>query len=177
MLAVSACLAVLAAATALGVARAAAPDAGTLSVERGKGVVMLDLRGSILGRLAVGSLRVTDQTPADRFGALVVGKKVTPERLGPRTVVYRGQGLRFRMLGGGYRIVVRGTGIDISAVGKGVAVLDAEPKLGLEDAGVYSLDGVDCGLQPELCLPLPLDPTRFALGSPDEGRSAGKVTP
>ena len=68
-------------------------DAGTLSVERGKGVVMIDLRGSVLGRLTAGSLRVTDQTPNDRYGALVVGRKLTQERLGPRTVLYRGQGL------------------------------------------------------------------------------------
>jgi hypothetical protein len=81
------------------------------------------------------------------------------------------------MLGGGYRVVVRGTGIDLSAVGKGVAVLDGEPKLGSVDAGVYSLDGVDCGLEPELCLPLPLEPTRFTLGPSEEGRSSGKLTP
>ena len=44
---------------------AAEPTSGTLSVERGKGVVMIDLRGSVLGRLTTGSLRVTDQTPND----------------------------------------------------------------------------------------------------------------
>ncbi len=72
---------------------------------------MIDLRGSVLGRLTTGTLRVTDQTPNDRYAALVVGRKVTQERLGPRTVLYRGQGLRFRMLGGGYRMVARGSGI------------------------------------------------------------------
>lgn len=176
MLAVLACFTVSSAAL-LGAAYAAEPDGGALSVERGKGVVMLDMRGSILGRLSVGTLRVTDQTPADRFTALVFGRKVAQERIGPRTVVYRGQGLRFRMLGGRYRVVVRGTGIDISAVGKGTALLDAEPKFVGDDAGVYSLEGVDCGLEPEQCLPLPLEPTRFTLGPSEEGRSSGKVTP
>jgi len=164
-------------ATLLGAAYAAEPSGGTLSVERGRGVVILDLRGSILGRLSSGTLRVTDQTPLDRFTPLVVGRRVTQERLGPRTVVYRGQGLRFRMLGGGYRTVVRGAGIDISAVGKGVAVLDGEPRAVLDDAGLYSLDGVDCGLEPERCLPLPLEPTRLALGPPDESRASGKPAP
>jgi len=168
--------AIAACAAFLGVAAAAEPDGGALSVERGKGVVMLDLRGSILGRLTTGSLRVTDQTPNDKYAALVVGRKVTQERIGPRTVVYRGLGLRFRMLGGGYRVVVRGSGIDISAVGKGVAVLDAEPRFVGDDAGVYSLDGVDCGLEPELCLPLPLEPERFTLGA-EEARPSVKVTP
>jgi hypothetical protein len=176
MLALLACSTVACAAL-LGVASAAGPDGGALSVERGKGVVMLDLRGSILGRLSKGSLRVTDQTPADRYAALVVGRKVTQERIGPRTVVYRGQWLRFRMLGGGYRVVVRGSGIDISAVGKGVAVLDGEPAFAGDDAGVYSLDGVDCGLEPEVCLPLPLEPERFTLGAADGGQASGKGTP
>src|SRR5687768_11813071 len=80
---------VLLASTAWG----AEPSAGTLSVERGKGVVMVDLRGSLLGRLVTGTLRVTDTTPNDRYSGLVVGRKVVQERLGPRTVLYRGQGL------------------------------------------------------------------------------------
>ena len=149
---------------------AAEPTAGTLSVERGKGVVMVDLRGSLLGRLGSGSLRVTDHTPSDRYTALVVGRKVTQERIGPRTVVYRGQGLRFRMLGGGYRVVVRGSGISVSAVGRGVVVLDAEPRFTGEDAGVYSLDGVDCSLEPALCAPLPTEPERFTLGPAETDR-------
>jgi hypothetical protein len=66
---------------------------------------MLDLRGSVLGRLGSGTLRVTDHTPADRYVALVVGRKLTQERVRPRTVLYRGHDLRFRMLGGAYRIV------------------------------------------------------------------------
>ena len=144
-------------------ARAAEPTAGTLSVDRGKGVVMVDLRGSLLGRLVTGSLRVTDLTPNDRYSALVAGRKVTQERLGPRTVIYRGQGLRFRMLGGGYRVVARGSGISVSAVGRGVVMLDAEPKFLGDETGVYSFDGVDCSLEPTLCTPLPTEPERFVL--------------
>ena len=153
-----------------GHAAAAEPD-GVLSVERGKGVVMLDLRGSVLGRLTSGTLRVTDHTPGDRYVALVVGRKVVQERLGPRTVLYRGQGLRYRMLGGGYRIVVRGNGIDVSAVGRGVVMLDGEPRVPGEDTGVYSLDGADCELEPQLCTPVPIEPERFVLGPKIDERS------
>jgi hypothetical protein len=152
---------------AASVAVAAEPTAGTLSVERGKGVVMVELRGSLLGRLVSGSIRVTDLTPNDRYAATVVGRRVAAERLGPRTVIYRGQGLRFRMLGGGYRVVVRGSGISVSAVGRGVVMLDAEPRFAGDDAGVYSLDGVDCSLEPALCTPLPTEPTRFTLEPPE----------
>ncbi len=157
----------IAAAAVLGASPgAAAPDVGVLSVEDGKGMVMLDLKGSVLGRLSSGTLRVTDQTPLDRYSPLVVGRKVTQERLGPRTVLYRGQNLRFRMVGGGYRIVVRGAGISVSAVGRGVVALDGDPKLPGENVGVYSLEeGVDCDVERSLCTPLPEEPERFTLGS------------
>lgn len=155
----------------VGFAGAAEPNAGTLSVERGKGVVMLDLRGNVLGRLTSGSLRVTDHTPGDRYAAYVVGRKLTQTRVGVRTVLYRGQGLRFRMLGGGYRVVIRGSGIDVEAVGRGVVMLDGEPVSEGDDTGVYSLDGADCGVEPQLCAPLPADPERFILGPATDERS------
>jgi len=168
---------IAAAAAIAGFAGAAEPNVGALSVEQGKGVVMLDLRGSVLGRLTNGTLRVTDHTPGDRYAALVVGRKLTQERLGPRTVLYRGYGLRFRMLGGGYRIVVRGNGIAVSAVGRGVVMLDGDPKVPGEDTGVYSLDGVDCGIEPELCAPLPEEPERFVLGPDTDERSPRTAVP
>jgi hypothetical protein len=147
-------------------AGAAEPTSGTLSVERGRGTIAVELKGSVLGRLGAGTLRVTDQTPNDRYAPLVVGKKMTQERVGPRTVVYRGVGLRFRMLGGGYRMVVRGSGISLSVVGRGVVTLDGDPRFTGDDAGVYSLDGVDCSVEPDSCVPLPTDPQRLTLGPP-----------
>jgi len=149
------------------------PTSGTLSVERGKGVVMIDLKGSVLGRLAVGSLRVTDQTPNDKYAPLVAGKKVTQERLGPRTVIYRGQGLRFRLVGGGYRMVARGSGIAVSAVGHGVVMLDGEPRWPGDDVGIYSRDGSDCSTEPDKCMPIPTDPERFALEPPPSEPTPG----
>lgn len=159
-----------------GAAGAAEPTAGTLSVERGKGTVNLDLRGSVVGRLANGTLRVTDQTPNDRYAALVVGKRLTQERIGLRTIVYKGQGLRFRMLGGGYRMAARGSGISVSAVGHGWVTLDGDPKFTGDDVGVYSLNGVDCSVEPQNCVALPTDPLRFALeAAPDNPKT--KVSP
>jgi len=170
-LALISCASAVALTALAGLAGAAEPSVGTLSVERGKGVVMLDLRGNVLGRLTSGTLRVTDNTPGDRYAAYVVGRKLTQVRTGPRTVLYRGQGLRFRMLGGGYRVVVRGTGIDVEAVGRGVVLLDGEPRIEGEDVGVYSLDGADCGVEPQLCSPLPAEPERFILGPTTDERS------
>jgi hypothetical protein len=64
---------------------------------------------------------------------------------------------------------VVGTGIALSAVGRGVVVLDGEPRAD-ETTGLYSLtEGVDCSIDPTLCTPLPDEPERFTLGSPVEG--------
>jgi hypothetical protein len=156
--------AALAAAALTAVAGASGPTAGSLSLERGRGVVTLDLRGVVLGRLTAGSLRVVDTTPRDRHTPLVMGRRVTEERIGPRTVLYRGQGLRFRMLGGGYRITIRANGISLSVVGRGTATLDGEPRFAGDSTGVYSFeDGVDCGFEPELCTALPEEAQRFLL--------------
>jgi hypothetical protein len=167
--------------TALFVATAFAwagePSAGTLSVERGKGLVTIELRGSVLGRIGTGTLRVTDLTPNDRFAPLVVGRRMKEERLGPRTVLYRGQGLRFRLVGGGYRMVARGSGMAVSAVGRGWVVLDGDPRFLGDEAGIYSFDGVDCGVEPLSCTPLPTEPERFLLEPPPEEPPTPKARP
>jgi hypothetical protein len=159
-------LCTLTALAATTVAWADEPTAGTLSVERGRGVVMIDLKGSVVGRITSGSLRVTDHTPNDRYAAVVFGRKLTQDRLGPRTVLYRGFGIRFRMLGGGYRMVARGSGITVSAVGRGTVMLDGEQRFAGDDPGVYSLDGTDCSIDPLTCTPLPIEPERFDLEPP-----------
>jgi len=165
-----ACSIVVVVAVAAAASAGAAPIPGSLSVDQGRGVVVLELRGSVLGRLGNGTLRVTDLTPRDPFGEIVTGKNlITEERVGARTVLYRGQGLRFRMLGGRYRIRVVGAGIAVSAVGRGVVVLDGE-RQDDETTGLYSLtEGVDCSIEPTLCTPLPDEPERFTLGSSIEG--------
>ena len=35
-----------------------------------------------------------------------------------------------------------------------------------DDIGLYSRDGADCSSEPSSCLPLPVDPERFALEAP-----------
>jgi hypothetical protein len=156
----------VAAAVVVGTAGATGPTAGTLSVEGGRGVVTLELRGSMLGLLANGSLRVTDLTPKDRYAPIVTGRKLVQLRVGPRTTVFRGQGLRFRMLGGSYRIVVRGGGIALSGVGWGWVTLDGEPRFAGDDTGVYAVDGTDCSADPLTCAPIPEVPLRIKLGTP-----------
>jgi hypothetical protein len=160
-----ACASALAAALAA-TAGAAGTVNGTLSVAEGRGVIEVDLRGSVIGRLGSGTLRVIDLTPRDRFGEIVHGRDLVEETVGPRTALYRGQGIRFRMLGGAYKVTVRGRGIDLAAVGRGLVSLDGEPRPLDGGTGMYSVTGVDCGIEPLLCTPLPVEPARFTIGSP-----------
>ena len=84
------------------------------------------------------------------------------------------------MLGGGYRMVLKGSGIALSVVGRGVVTLDGDPRFAGDDAGVYSLDGVDCSIEPQNCVALPSDPQRFTLGSAggaDAEASSAMTTP
>jgi hypothetical protein len=158
-----ACLAAVSTVLVAG-ARGADPELGSLSVERGRGLITLEVRGSVLGRLALGSITVTDRTPNDPYLASVTGKRVVIQRrLTPTKVFIRGQGLRFRMLGGSYKIVIRGSGISLSAVGRGHVWLDGEPRFLGDDMGVYSIDGIDCGAEPESCDLVPDEPVRERL--------------
>lgn len=144
-------------------------DAGMLSVEHGRGTVILDVRGtSVLGRLGNGTITVVDRTPNDPYIANVTGRRVTQKRLGPSRFLFRGQGLRFRMVGGDYRIAVRGSGITLSAVGKGSVWLDGEPRFEGDDTGIYSVEGVDCSVEAELCTAVPDEPLRLRLGPQSE---------
>jgi hypothetical protein len=163
-LALLACAAIVAASLA-GLAGAAAPTPGTLGVEQGKGTVTLELKGSILGVLTNGSVRVTDLTPRDRFVPYVFGRRLSITRTGPRTILYRGKSLRYRMLGGSTRVVVKGNGVSLSASGRGYTILDGEPRFPDEDVGHYSLEGIDCSLEVTLCVPLPDVAERHLIGT------------
>jgi hypothetical protein len=159
-------------------AQGADPETGTLSLERGKGFVVLDVRGNVLGRFTNGSITVTDRTPNDAYVATVTGRRmVVQRRLGPHRLFVRGQGLRFRMLGGSYRIVIRGQGISLSAVGRGSVSIDGEPRFAGDDLGLYSTESdVDCGLEPQSCLPVPDEPVRVRLGGATDPQSGQKGT-
>ena len=141
---------------------AARPGAGTLSIEGGKGVVVVRGNGGLLGRVAHGSVEVVDLTPDDAWRPTVNGVSRA------RRVAMRGWNLTFRILGGDYRLTVKGEGISISARGNGVATLLGLPGL-TGDTGLYAAGpSVDCGDEPDQCEPLPSVLTRVPFG-PTEG--------
>jgi hypothetical protein len=164
-LALLAC-AVTVAASLAGLSGAAVPAPGTLAVEQGKGTVTVEIKGSILGVLTNGSVRVTDLTPRDRFVPYVFGRRLSITRVGPKTILYKGKSLRYRMLGGSTRLVVKGSGISLSASGRGYTILDGDRRFPDEVTGYYSLEGIDCRADVTLCDPLPDLPERHTIGTP-----------
>ena len=155
------CLALLA--LALPVAAVSALDAGegTLSVADGRGKVTLDVRGGVIGRLDRGQITVYDKTLSDAHYPVVNGSDVPEVYLADGGVRYRGAGLRFRLIGGGYRILIQGRGLDLSVVGKGSGFIEGDTL----EPGWYSLDGADCSKSRLDCELLPEPGIRFRLGA------------
>jgi len=135
---------------------------GTLSVEDGNGKVSVQARGGVIGRLERGTVTIFDLTPDDANDPVVFGDDRPVRFIGETGIQYAGTGLRFRLVGGGFRIVITGRGIDLSVVAKGSGSIAAEARVG--DPGVYSLDGADCRNVRSTCTPLPESPRRFQLG-------------
>jgi len=134
---------------------------GTLSVDSGSGKVTLEARGGVIGRFDRGLVTITDLTPDDQFSPIVFGDEFPTRVLENGGVVYRGTNVRFRLVGGRFKIFVSGSGIDLSAVGNGTVVLEGTGK----SPGTYSLDGDDCRSPKVKCKPLPDPPKRFKLGT------------
>jgi hypothetical protein len=146
---------------------------GTLSVEDGRGTVMIQARGGVIGRLDRGTVTIYDLTPEDENDPYVFGDDLPVRLVGENGIRYAGSGLRYRVTGGGFKILINGRGIDLSAVGKGSGLIRGE----LEDPGLYSLDGADCRKDPVSCKPLPDVQRRFQLGTPGADKKSAPPAP
>ena len=106
-------------------------QAGQLELQRGAGTVVVAMvRGAILGRFERGRLTVTNR----KGGATeitVFGAEETIER--ENGTIYRGQDIRFKISGLGWRVGIQAVGLDLSLVGRGVATL--------RGTGLVSVDG------------------------------------
>jgi hypothetical protein len=139
------------------------PGDGTLVVDNGRGQVTIRARGGIIGRFDSGRL-IVEEISSGANPPIVYG----PERirdLGVHRTLYVGEDVRFRMIGGLYRITIQAVGMDVSAVGRGTVVLDAT---GFTDLpGRFSING-------GTFQPLPGKPTTFQLGQPPPAGTIGK---
>src|SRR5918912_507644 len=118
--------------------RAARTDTGegTLQVKNGHGTFIINARGGIIGSFAKGRVVITDPIDGDGTGPIVSGDDWHKER-SDTTDVFGGTKVRFRLIGGTFRIRVIGTGVNLSVVGRGTVTLNGQ---GTDDDGTYSVD-------------------------------------
>lgn len=134
---------------------------GTLSVEDGRGVVLLSVRGGVIGRFDRGSVTIVDLTPNDAFEPKVWGAERDVDVRGGDGERHSGKNVRFRVIGGEFFVLVNGSGIELSAVGTGWTTLTGRGR----DPGVFSLDGEECSAPRAKCRALPDEARTFRLGS------------
>jgi hypothetical protein len=138
---------------------------GTLSVRDGRGTVVVQARGAVIGHVARfernGKLVIEDLDETDSSEPRVLGWDWARLR-DDGTPVYGGKAIRFRLIGG--RFVLRATnavGLQLSVVGRGNVTLDGAGSVtqGIGYDGVYSLNG-------EPAESLPDEPETFPLRPP-----------
>ena len=120
------------------VAAAAQPD-GILTIRAASGVLTLSGRGSVIGQ-AVGKGRLLIEDPDPSDGVPVVSGYDRAQRQSRFAILYSGNDLRFRVLGGQFKLRLVASGVSLSFVGKGTAAM---VPVGTADDGSYSLDGGD----------------------------------
>jgi hypothetical protein len=151
----------LLAALTVPVALSAGPTTdGTLSVKRGKGALVLKLKGTVIGHVN-GNVQVKDQRPFDANTPQFTGCK--PKLRHPKfgLSVCKGKNVGFRVTNGRFNVNVRGVAISISAVGRGPVTVDGIGDEGVAD-GVMSVDAAPYESLPD-------DPTILTLGTPPAG--------
>jgi hypothetical protein len=110
---------------------------GTVSI----GSIATPARGALWGQMDRGKVTVVDPVLGDGT-ILVTGwetRDLQPLPSGYTAVVYGGKNLHFRVTGGKYKLTFNGAGIDLTAVGSGIARLNGDEDA--LDAGDYAVDG------------------------------------
>jgi hypothetical protein len=150
--------AMLAAALALptgSVAGMRGPNDGTLSVKDGRGVITIQGRGAVIGSFAQGSVRIFDPIEGDGTGPIVSGEEFHRE-VDDTTDIYRGTKVRFRNIGGTFKVVVKARGINLSFVGKGTVTVNGA---GTDDDGTYATNGAEYSPIPDFLFTFALSAT------------------
>ena len=143
-LAASALFAVPAAAFAFG----AATD-GTLAVETGYGSVFIGgrdadgnpigARGALIGSLGSGKVTLTDPGENNTDDLKVVGCD-TKKEPSDNQLVCTGTKIRYRVVGGRFKVKVQGDDIDLSAVGRGLVTLNGYGTVDTNGDGILDTD-------------------------------------
>jgi hypothetical protein len=140
-------------------ARERSPNDGTLSVRDARGTIVLNVRGGVIGSFARGSVTISDPVDGDGTGPIVTGEDFPPVERNETTTTWRGTRVRFRIIGGAFRVTIKGRGINLSLVGKGNVTLNGA---GTGDDGIYSVNGGEYSLVPDFLF-FPLSVTSVAI--------------
>jgi hypothetical protein len=147
----------LAAALAVPVAvSAAAGTDGTVAVKRGHATIVLKLKGTVIGRMASGTVRMRDLNPYDTAIPQVRHCR-TLRYPNPTTAVCTGRKIVFRAVDGRFVVRLKGSGIFFSAAGRGSVTVQG-PTNPTAPTGVMSLDDGPY-------LPIPHELTTYPLGT------------
>ncbi|HYZ76835.1 MAG TPA: hypothetical protein VE596_05625 [Gaiellaceae bacterium] len=111
-------------------------DDGTLSVRNGDGVVFVAVRGTLIGTCDNCKVSIVDPSPDDGAPPVVSGYEGHKD-LGDTHDIYSGKDVRFRMVGGFFKVKVSGYGIDLAVVAKGWGRIQAYDS----NTGTYSVNG------------------------------------
>ena len=117
-------------------AASSAADDGTLAVKNGDGVVFVAARGTIIGACDKCKVSIVDPSPDDGAPPVVSGYEGHKD-LSDTHDLYSGTDIRFRIVGGIFRIKVAGYGIDLGVVAKGWGRIQAYDS----NTGTYSVNG------------------------------------
>lgn len=112
---------------------------GSFELKAGNGIFIMTGRGVLLAQMDKGVLRVSDLNPNDNVEPAVSGADHTRATDDPNTFVYSGSNIHVRITGGKYKLRFKGSGVDLTAIGVGVADLTGNA-LALAP-GSWSLDG------------------------------------
>jgi hypothetical protein len=133
-------------------AQASGSGSGTLSVKNATGAVAVAARGVLLGHCDRCTVTITNPNPLDDGSSRVVQPlSVLRTPLSDTKTAYQGNDLRFKLIGGFFRVRIVGTGIDVSVVADGNAVLDEGT------AGTYSRNGDQYLPMPAFKVPLQIN--------------------
>ena len=152
------CMLALLVATGTAAARTDGQNDGTLTVKNADGRIVINGKGAgVIGRFDKGQVTIKDPNPNDGTGPIVTGADVT-QSVGEKTTRYSGSKVRFRIIGGSFSVIVFGTDIDLSAIGKGIVALDGTVagRGNSDDAATYSVNGEAAQPFPSFRLTFPL---------------------
>jgi hypothetical protein len=112
---------------------------GDFELKAANGTFIVAGHGVLLAQIGKGVVRVTDMTPNDGQQPAISGADRTLPTDDPNVTLYLGSNIHVRVTGGKYKIRFKGSGINLTAIGVGIADITANPLA--FDTGDFSLDG------------------------------------